>query len=300
MDKFEAMTILVAVADCGSLSQASRKLKTPLASVSRKLSELESHLNVKLLTRTTRATELTDYGQSYVSLCRRILDEVEEADRTVTGEYAAPKGVLTITAPIVFGRLHLVPVVAEFLKAYPDVDVQLQLTDSSVDMLEEKLDVSLRIGELPDSSLIAIRVGEIRQVVCGSADYLKQHGKPRDPQDLRSHHCINVTALGGLRKWNFYSGKSKVNVAIQPRLEVSTPEAGVAAAALGVGLVRALSYQVADYKKSKKLEIVLQKFEPKPWPVHLIHSAGRIVPLKLRAFLDFASPRLRKRILSCT
>jgi len=146
MDRFEVMSILVAVADEGSLSAASRKLKIPLASVSRKVSELESHLKVKLLTRTTRALEFTDYGQSYVTHCRRILDDVHEVERTVTGEYAAPKGLLTVTAPIVFGRIHMVPIVAEFLKAYPEVDLQLVLTDRGIDLLEEKIDLALRIA----------------------------------------------------------------------------------------------------------------------------------------------------------
>lgn len=293
MDRFEAMAILVAVADGGSLSQASRKLKIPLATVSRKLSELESHLNVKLLTRTTRALEFTDYGLSYVALCRRILDDVQEAERTVTGEYAAPKGVLTMTAPVAFGKLHIVPIVAEFLKAYPEVNLQLLLTDRGVDLLEEKIDLALRIGELPSSSLIATRVGEIRRVACGSPDYFKKRGKPKIPQDLRSHDCVNIAVLDSAKSWIFYSGKSKVNVAVKSRLDVSTAEAGLAAAALGVGITRALSYQVVDYQNDKRLDIILENFEPAPWPVHLVHSASRIVPLKLRAFLDYASPRLK-------
>jgi DNA-binding transcriptional LysR family regulator len=296
MDRIEAMTILVAVADGGSLSEASRQLKIPLASVSRKLSELESHLNVKLLTRTTRALEFTDDGRSYLALCRRILDDVQEAERIVTGEYTAPKGVLNITAPIVFGRLHVVPIIADFLKAYPEVDVQLVLTDRGVDLLEEKIDLALRIGELPNSSLLATRVGEIRQVTCGSPEYFKKRGRPKSPQDLKAHDCVNIAVLGSAKNWIFYSGKSKINVAVRPRLEVTTSEAGIEAAALGVGITRALSYQLSSYQNSKRLEIILEAFEPEPWPVHLVHSAGRIVPLKLRAFLDYAGPRLRNRL----
>ncbi|KAB8037880.1 LysR family transcriptional regulator [Silvanigrella paludirubra] len=293
MDRFEAMSILVAVADGGSLSQASRKLKIPLASVSRKLSELESYLNVKLLTRTTRALEFTDYGRSYVAHCRRILDDISEAERAVTGEYTAPKGILTITAPIVFGKIHIIPILSEFLKAYPEVDVQLMLTDRGVDLLEEKIDLALRIGELPSSSLIAVRVGEIRHLTCGSSFYFKKRLKPKNPQDLQSHDCISITALGASKNWVFYSGKSKLNVAIRPRLEVTTAEAGIEAAVLGVGITRALSYQVSSYLNNNKLEIILEDYEPDPWPVHLVHAAGRIVPLKLRAFLDFAKPRLK-------
>ena len=296
MDRLEAMTILVAVSEGGSLSAASRKLKIPLASVSRKVSELERHLKVKLLTRTTRALEFTDYGLSYVMLCRRILDDVQEAERTVTGEYAAPKGMLTITAPIVFGRIHIVPIVADFLKAYPEVDVHLILTDRGVDLLEEKVDLAIRIGELASSSLMALRVGEIRQLTCGSPDYFKKRKKPKNPQDLKSHDCVSISALGSSKNWAFYSGKSKFSVGIRTRLEVTTAEAGIEAAAMGIGITRALSYQVAGYQKNKQLETILEEFEPVPWPVHLVHSAGRIVPLKLRAFLDFATPRLKAEL----
>lgn len=293
MGRFEAMSILVAVADGGSLSQASRMLKIPLASVSRKITELESHLNVKLLTRTTRKLEFTDYGRSYVALCRRILDEVQEAERMVTGEYMAPKGMLTITAPIVFGKRLMLPIVVQFLKAYPEVDVQLILTDREVDLLEEKVDLALRIGDLPSSSLIAKKVGEIRHVTCASPSYFKYHQKPKVPQDLKSHQCISINVLDSSKKWTYYSGKSKLQVPVRSRLEVTTAEAGIHAAILGVGITRALSYQVASSLQNKRLEVILQDFEPAPRPVHLLHSAGRIVPLKLRAFLDYAGPRLK-------
>lgn len=297
LDRFEAMMILVAVADGGSLSEASRKLKIPLASVSRKVSELEAHLNVKLLTRTTRALEFTDSGRSYVALCRRILDDVQEAERTVTGEYTSPKGLLTMTAPVVFGRLHIVPIVAQFLKAYPEVDVQLALTDSSLDLLEEKMDLALRIGELPSSSLVASRIGQIRQVTCASPGYLKENGRPKVPSDLKGHDCITIAALGSSTKWEYSGRKDKVAIPIHSRLEVTTSEAGLDAASLGAGITRALSYQVAGFKKKEKLEIILEDFEPEPWPVHLVHPSGRIVPLKLRAFLDFATPRLKSELI---
>lgn len=297
MDRLEAMAILVAIADGGTLSEASRNLRIPLASVSRKLSELESSLNVKLLTRTTRALEFTDTGKTYVTLCRRILDEVSEAERTVTGEYTVPKGVLSVTAPIVFGRLHMVPVVAEFLKAYPQVDIQLLLTDRSIDLLEQRVDLALRIGELPSSSLVAQRIGEIRQVTCASPDYLKKHGCPKAPSDLKRHDCITVTVLGSAKSWDFSSGKSKITVPVHSRLEVTAPEAGLEAAARGVGITRALSYQVVGFQNDHRLQIILKAFEPKPRPVHLVHTAGRIIPLKMRAFLDFASPRLKANLL---
>jgi len=296
MDLLQTMAILVAVADGGSLSQASRQLKIPLASVSRKVSELETHLKVKLLTRTTRVSEFTDEGKSYVAQCRQILENVEEAQRTVTGEYRAPKGHLTLTAPVVFGRLHLVPIVTEFLKAYPQVDIQLVLTDRNVDLLEEKIDLAVRIGELPSSSLVAARIGSIRRVSCASPDYLKKHGRPKTPDDLQHHECVSIAAMGSAKRWIFQNGKLQISVAVHTRLEVTTSEAGLEAAALGAGITRALSYQVAAYEKTKRLEIVLKKFEPEPWPVHVVFLSGKIIPLKIRAFLDYSQPRLRKSL----
>lgn len=296
MDRFEAMSIIVAVADEGSLSAASRKLKIPLATVSRKVSELEAHLKVQLLTRTTRALEFTEYGRSYVALCRRILDDVQEAERTITGEFAYPKGVLTLTAPIVFGRLHVLPIVVEFLHAYPEVDIQLLLTDRGIDLLEERVDLAIRIGELPSSSMIGTRIGLIRYVTCASPEYLNKRGRPNHPQDLKAHDCVNFAALGSSKIWIFKSGKLKISAKIHSRLEVTTAEAGIDAAALGAGITRVLSYQIASYLESKKLEIVLQAFEPDAWPVHLVHTSGRIVPLKLRRFLDYAAPRLKEKL----
>lgn len=296
MDRFETMSILVAVADGGSLSEASRKLKIPLASVSRKISEIEAHLNVKLLTRTTRSLDFTDYGKSYLLFCRRILEEVQEAERTITGEYSAPKGHLTITAPVVFGKLHLLPIITDFLKAYPDVDIQLSLSDRSVDLIEEKIDLALRIGELANSSLMAIRVGHVRQQTCANKEYLKKMGVPKTPKDLKDHHCITISSLGSSTKWDFPNGKLKTSVSIRSRLEVNSPEAGLEAALSGTGITRALSYQVAEYQKRGTLQILLKDFEPAPWPVHLVYPAGKIVAIKLRAFLDFATPRLRERL----
>ena len=296
MDRFETMSILVAVADGGSLSEASRKLKIPLASVSRKISELEAHLNVKLLNRTTRSLDFTEYGQSYLIFCRRILDEVQEAERTVTGEYAAPKGHLTITAPVVFGKLHLLPIITEFLKAYPEVDIQLSLSDRSVDLIEEKIDLALRIGDLPNSSLMASRVGYVLKQTCANKEYLKKMGTPKVPGDLKDHHCITIGSLGSATKWIFPKGKLKSSVFVRSRLEVNSPEAGLEAALNGAGITRALSYQIAEYQKRGALQIILKDFEPAPWPVHLVYPAGRIVALKLRAFLDYASPRLKQRL----
>jgi len=293
MDRFESMSVLVAVVDAGSLSAASRRLRMPLATVSRKVAELESHLDTRLLIRTTRKLSLTEAGESYVAACRRILEELGDAERTAMGEYSAPKGELAITAPVVFGRLHVVPVVAEFLALFPEIDVRLVLIDRVAHLTEEHIDVAVRIGELPDSSLVATRVGEIRQVICASPAYLAAHGAPLHPGEVAAHQCISSEGIGSPRHWTFGAGPSQEAVPVRPRLVVNTAEAAVAAATQGVGLTRVLSYQVADAVRSGALDLVLEAYEPPPWPVSVVHAGQAPLPLKLRAFLDFAASRLR-------
>ena len=296
MDRLEAMSILLTVVDAGSLSAAARRLGMPLPTVSRKVAELEAHLHTRLLHRTTRQLSLTEAGAAYVAACRRILDDVGEAERIATGEYAAPKGELAVTAPIVFGRLHIVPVVAEFLAQYPEIRIKLLLTDHVVHLMEEQIDVALRIGELPDSTLVASRVGTVRTVVCGSPAYLAQRGVPARPEELAAHDCISFEVLASRRAWVFGDGKSAMSVPVISRLEVNTAEAAIAATTLGVGLVRVLSYQVADAVRNGALDVVLRDYEPAPLPVSLVHKGQTPLPRTLRAFLDFAAPRLRARI----
>jgi DNA-binding transcriptional LysR family regulator len=296
MDRLEAMSILLTVVDAGSLSAAARRLGTPLPTVSRKVAELEAHLRTRLLHRTTRQLSLTEAGAAYVAACRRILDDVGEAERIATGEYAAPKGELAVTAPIVFGRLHIVPVVAEFLAEYPEIRIKLLLTDRVVHLMEEQIDVALRIGELPDSTLMAGRVGTVRTVVCGSPAYLARRGVPATPKELAAHDCISFEVLESRRAWVFGDGTSATSVPVISRLEVNTAEAAIAAATLDVGLVRVLSYQVADAVGNGALDVVLQDYESAPLPVSLVHKGQTPLPRKLRAFLDFAAPRLRARI----
>jgi DNA-binding transcriptional LysR family regulator len=296
MDRLEAMSILLTVVDAGSLSAAARRLGTPLPTVSRKVAELEAHLRTRLLHRTTRQLSLTEAGAAYVAACRRILDDVGEAERIATGEYAAPRGELAVTAPIVFGRLHIVPVVAEFLAEYPEIRIKLLLTDRVVHLMEEQIDVALRIGELPDSTLMAGRVGTVRTVVCGSPAYLARRGVPATPEELAAHDCISFEVLESRRAWVFGDGTSATSVPVISRLEVNTAEAAIAAATLDVGLVRVLSYQVADAVGNGALDVVLQDYESAPLPVSLVHKGQTPLPRKLRAFLDFAAPRLRARI----
>lgn len=297
MNRLESMSILVAVVDAGSLSAAARRLGMPLATVSRRVAELESHLRTRLLHRTTRQLSLTEAGSSYVAACRRILEEIGEAERAATGEYASPKGELVVTAPVVFGRLHVVPVIADFLAHYPEIDVSLVLTDRIVHLMDEHADVAIRIGDLPDSTLRAARVGTVRRVICASPTYLATHGVPTETHDLAGHECITFEALESTRAWVFGSGKSEQSVPVHSRLAVNTAEAAIAAAILGVGLIRVLSYQVADAVRDNALSVVLDSFESAPLPINLVHKGQAPLPLKLRAFLDFVTPRLRNRTL---
>jgi len=295
MNRLDAMSIFIAVADAGSLTAAARRLGMPLATVSRKVAELESHLNTRLLHRTTRQLSLTEAGSSYVAACRRILEDIGEAERAATGENAAPKGELVVTAPVVFGRLHVVPVIAEFLAHYPEINISLMLTDRVVHLMEEHGDVALRIGDLPDSSLVATQVGKVRRVVCASPSYLSNRGIPTTPDDLVGHDCITFEVLESKRAWVFGSGRAQVSVPVRARLAVNTAEAAIAASALGVGLIRVLSYQVEDAVRGDALRVVLESFESEPLPVSLVHKGQTPLPLKLRAFLDFVAPRLRIR-----
>jgi DNA-binding transcriptional LysR family regulator len=295
MNLFESMSLLVAVVDAGSFSSAARRLGVPLPTVSRKVADLESFLKTRLLHRTTRKLSLTEAGVTYVEACRRILEQVGEAQRAAAGEHASPRGELVVTAPVNFGRLHVVPVVAEFLAEYPEININLVLTDRVVHLMDEHADVAVRIGELPDSTLIATRVGGVRRVVCGSPSYLEAHGIPATPRDLATHQCVTFEVMASMRAWVFGTGQREISVPIRSRLSVNTAEAAIAAATLGVGLVRVLSYQVNDAVRNGSLAVVLEKFESAPLPVSLVHKGKAPFPLKLRAFLDFVTPRLRLR-----
>ena len=295
MDRFESMKVLIAAVEAGSLSGAGRKLGMPLATVSRKLSELEAHLKARLLHRSTRQLVLTDAGRDYVVACRRILEDLGDVERAAAGEYSAPRGDLIVTAPIVFGRMHVVPVVAEFLRAYPEVDVRLALGDRVVNLLEDQVDLAVRIGALPDSSLIATRVGLIRQVVCASPGYFAEHGIPRSPDQLTTHQCITFAALMSPAHWTFDVNGARLPIPVHSRLVVNTAEAAIDAAVRGAGVTRVLSYQIEDARRADQLQVVLEDFEPAPIPVSLVYTGQGRLPQKVRAFLDFAAPRLRER-----
>ena len=295
MNRLEAMSTFLAAIDAGSLSAASRKLDLPLATVSRRVSDLEAHLRTKLLVRTSRRLELTDAGRSYAAACRDILGSIEEAERAASGEYIAPVGHILITAPIVFGRLHVLPVVADFLKTYPEISARLILTDRLADFVEDRIDVAVRIGALPDSSLIAKRIGSVRRVICASPTYLEAHAPaPQRPQDLEGHECITFEGLTSPVVWTFLQSKSEISVAITSRLVVNTAEAAIDAAVAGLGVTQVLSYQVEAALQAGTLKLILNDLETEPSPVNLVYSGQGLLPLKTRAFIDFAKERLRR------
>jgi DNA-binding transcriptional LysR family regulator len=296
MDRLAAMSVFVAVVEAGSFSGAGRKLDMPVPTVSRKVAELEAQVAARLLIRSTRRLALTEAGQAYFAACKRILEDVAAAERGASGEYLAPRGELAVTAPVVFGRLHVLPVAAEFLKLYPEVNIRLHLSDRSLHLLEEHLDLAVRVGELPDSTLVAARVGWLRTVVCASSAYISQRGLPQTPGDLTGHDVVAFAGLGAAATWTFGSGRRQEAVPIRPRLVVNTAEAAVDASIAGLGLTRVLSYQVDAAVKAGALVIALQDYEPTMLPVSLVYSRQHLLPVKLRAFLDFAAPRLKQRL----
>jgi DNA-binding transcriptional LysR family regulator len=293
MDRIDAMATLLAAVDAGSLSGASRALGMPLATVSRKVSDLEAHLRTRLLIRSSRRLTLTEAGEAYVGTARRILEDLDEAERAAAGEYRAPRGHLNITAPIMFGRLHVAPVVLDFLKAYPDITVRLTLADAVLNLIDDHVDVAVRVGRLPDSRLMALRLGDIGWVVCASPGYLALHGAPDGPEALAAHDCIMFEGLYSNQSWSFGRNGRVWDVSVRPRLSVNAADAAIAAAIRGAGVTRVLSYQVADAVANGALKLILRSFEPEPLPVHLLYAGQTRLPLKLRAFLDFAGPRLK-------
>jgi DNA-binding transcriptional LysR family regulator len=296
LDRLEAMSVLLAAVESGSLSKASRDLRLPLATVSRKVADLEAHLNATLLIRSAKGLELTPAGRSYVTAAKAILEQLTEAERAAAGEYTEPKGDLVVTAPIMFGRMHVLPVVTRFLQAYPEVSVGLVMTDRIAHFLDDQVDVALRIGPLPDSSLIATRLGSVRHVICASPDYLAANGTPSTPDDLARHSVISFQSVSVLSSWDFGS-EGEITASFRSRLSVNTIDAAIDAGLSGAGLVRAVSYQIVDHVRSGRLKLVLESFEPAPRPVHLVYDTQSRLPLKLRAFVDFVVPRMRERLI---
>ncbi|WP_445371345.1 LysR family transcriptional regulator [Methylomonas sp. HW2-6] len=294
MDKLQAMTVFVTVAEAQSFAGAARRLAMSPPAVTRAITALEERLKVKLLQRTTRLVRVTDAGQRYLEDAKRILADVDAADEAAAGINAEPAGQLAVTAPAQFGKLYVMPGIVDYLQRYPAMQVTALFVDRVVNLLEEGMDVGIRIGELPDSSLRAVRVGQVRPVVCAAPDYLQRHGAPNDPSELAKHTLIAAGGLGAGPDWRFGSGADAHSVRIQPRLVTSTIDAAIEAAVQGLGLTRLLSYQIAPYLASGQLQTVLNRHEPPPIPIHVLHREGRYASAKVRSFVDLIAERLKR------
>lgn len=293
MDRFHLMTVFVAVAEEQGFAAAARRLRMSPPAVTRAIAFLEKRLGVRLLTRTTRLVRTTDAGARYLDDARRILLEADEADEGAAGINAMPRGHLAVTAPVLFGKIYVVPVIAAYQMTYMETTVSALFIDRVVNLVEEGLDVGIRIGPLPDSLLRAIRVGQVRRVVCASPTYLKKHGSPKSPADLARHPIIAATSVSAGSEWAFAKGKEKISVRLSPRILVNTNDGALEAAKGGFGLTRMLSYQVANELAAGTLETVLTEFDDASLPVHVIHREGRHGPAKVRSFVDLAVERLR-------
>ncbi|WP_349746186.1 LysR family transcriptional regulator [Pseudomonas frederiksbergensis] len=294
MDRFQEMQVFAAVAQDQGFSAAARRLGMSAASVTRAVAALEQRIGTQLLTRTTRSVHLSEAGQRYLEDCRRILAEVQEAEDSAAGSHAQPRGQLTITAPVLFGDLFVTPLMVGYLTQFPEVSINAVLVDRVVSMVEEGIDVAVRIGELPDSNQHAIRVGEVRRVICASPGFLTDHGRPRHPADLSRVPIIATSSIGQPRSWPFLEAGEPISVRPEPRLVVSANQAAITAAAMGLGLTRVLSYQVASKIAAGELEIVLADFELPPLPIHVVYQGGRKAPTRVRSFVDFAVKGLRE------
>ena len=294
MDRIDAMKVFVVALDEGSLAGAGRKLGRSPAAVSRAIAFLEAHVGAELLHRTTRSIRLSEAGERYAAACRRVLAELDEADNVAGGERAAPRGTLTLSAPVISGEMVLRPILDAFLDAYPTVSARLMLVDRAVNLIDEGVDVALRIGELADSSMVATRIGEVRRVVVAAPRYLKQNPRIEEPGDLAKHQIITMAHLPN--SWTFppLAGSSVPrSVQVTPRLVTNSIRGAVASAAGGRGVALFFLYQVSEQVQNGELEIVLAGHEPAALPVHVITPQGRLAVPKVRAFLDFAVPRLR-------
>jgi DNA-binding transcriptional LysR family regulator len=286
MDRIDAMQAFVAVADLRGFAPAARKLGLSPSGVTRLIAALEDRLGVRLLQRTTRQVALTDVGARYLERVRRILGDVEEAETAAEGERTRPSGRLVVSAPVGFGRLHVSPMMSAYLKRYREVSGELRLSDRVINLVEDGVDLAVRIGHLADSSLVARQVGEMRRVVVASNQYLKAHGEPKTPQAIASHDTIQFGATAAPPDWRFVQDSREVSIACTPRLTTNIADAAIQYAVQGGGLTRVLAYQAAEAIKAGRLRVVLAKFEQPPLPIHIVYPTSRLLSAKVRAFID--------------
>lgn len=295
MDRIEDLGVFVEVAERGSFAEAARRMRRSPAAITRRIADLEARLGVRLLNRTTRSVSITEIGRTLLVGAKRLLADLDEIERAAAGEATAPRGELRATAPILFGRLHVLPIVTEFLARFPDVSVALTLLDRPVDLVEEQLDVAIRIGGISESSAIATRIGAVHRVVVAAPDYVARQGVPHVPADLQGHDIVAFAGISAIDRWIFSGTAGDASVAISPRLVVTTAEAAIEAARAGAGITRVLCYQAADDLVRGALLRLLADYEGDELPVHMLYPGGRYPPPKLRTFLDFSVPRLRRR-----
>lgn len=289
MDRIEAMQAFVAVADLEGFAPAARKLGLSPSAVTRLIAALEERLGARLLQRTTRQVTLTDAGSRYLERARRILADVEEAEGAVESERTRPEGRLVISAPFGFGRLHVSPVVTAYLKRYPDVDVELRLSDRTINLVEDGVDLAVRIGHLPDSTLVARHVGEMRRIVVASPGYLKRRGELKRPADIAAHDTIQFSAMTAAPDWRFLENGREIRIASSPRFASNSSDAAIQYAEQDGGLTRVLAYQAAESLRAGRLVIVLAEFEPPPNPIHIVYPTTRLLSAKVRTFVDLVT-----------
>ncbi|MGB9988337.1 LysR family transcriptional regulator [Massilia sp. SM-13] len=293
MDRLYLMTVFVAVAEEGGFAAGARKLELSPPAVTRAIAALEERLGLRLLERTTRHVRVTQAGQRYLDDARRIIAAVDEADEAAAGINAAPRGHLAVTAPMLFGRMYVMPGIVDYLQRYPGTEVSAVFVDRVTNLLEEGLDVAVRIGELPDSSLRALQVGQVRRIIVASPAYLKASGTPRHPAEIGRHTVIAATGASTQPEWRFIEEMKLQSYKVQPRLTVTSNDAAIEAARCGLGLARLLSYQAAPWIASGDLLPVLQEFELPPVPVNIVHRDGRHGSARVRTFIDLLAERLR-------
>jgi DNA-binding transcriptional LysR family regulator len=286
MDRLDAMQAFVTVADLKGFAPAARKLGLSPSGVTRLIAALENHLSARLLQRTTRSVTVTDAGARYLERARRILADVEEAEIATESERARPSGRLVISAPVGFGRLHVSPVLTTYLKRYREVSAELRLEDRMINLVEEGIDLAVRIGHLADSSLVARHIGEMRRITVASPGYLKARGEPKRPQDIAAHDTIQFGSAAGSDEWRFVEGGNEVRLDHSPRFSTNSADAAIRYAEAGGGLTRVLAYQAAEAIKRGRLKAVLTKFEQPPLPIHIIYPTSRLLSAKVRTFID--------------
>jgi len=296
VDRLQLINIFVTVVDTGGFAGAARKLNVSPPVVTRAINDLEAHLSVRLLTRTTRVVRVTEAGARYADDCRRILAQLSEADEAASSLNAAPRGPLAVTSPVGFGAMYVTPVVTEYLSLYPGVNVSCWFMDRIVNILDEDVDIAVRIGELPDSSMQAIRVGKMRLRVCAAPAYLDQHGVPQAPHELAAHVVIASGGATGTAEWRIATKGVPGVVKVLPRLIATTADTAIAAALTGFGLINVLHYKIEAHLRAGRLKAVLGDFEPPALPVHVLHREGRHASQKARLFIDLAVERLRARL----